>query len=539
MNNSELNSSRCIFQKSRTGDIVPALCLPQGIQPLHSMIDPYREALRLISTIEKDTGFLIFLGLGGGFLPETALEQTDAFITVIDFDKEMIAELYDNKDYSKLLSDSRFNILIDPSYEEIKSFILDHYKPAIHGGIKTIPLRTRVEIDKTNFNCAAEAIRESLDIVTTDYTVQAHFGKRWFSNIIRNIKQISNNEVLITKIREQFEKNYEAAIVAAGPSLDLQIPALTELKNRGVFIISSDTALPALLFNGILPDIIVSIDCQHISYYHFLSAMLNVNKAGDIPLFLDIASPPLLSRIKGFLPVYFSGGHPLTRYISDIDTSLPVLDTSGGNVTYVCLSLAEYLNVNRLTIFGADFSYINSQSYAKGTYIYPYFYKRQNRLSTLETLFSKFLYRSPFLQKTDSTNQYFETASLRLYREKLEEKIAVMDAEIIIAQGLGAPIKIKREERSVKPSVWNKEKRSKTTGVEFLEQYKDAIGDLPPVGEKENYIKKLDDKQLQIFITLLPYAAAVKRHNPELGYRELIKEVKQRCIKEIKQVLSN
>jgi len=247
----------------------------------------------------------------------------------------------------------------------------------------------------------------------------------------------------------------------------------------------------------------------------------------------------LLSGFSGFSPIFFSGGHPLARYISDTWRSFPVLDTSGGNVTYTCLSLAEYTGIKRITIFGADFSYIESQTYARGTYIYPYFHKRQNRLSPLETQFSRLLYRSPFLQDSTIKKNYYETSSLRFYRKKLEEKAATMSAEIKIEKGFGAPIFINKKQKAVSSEqrAERNEQKKQITGLEFLKQYRDDINALPLFNGKENYIKKLNEKQTRVFITLLPYMAAIKKRSPKLGCKELIEEVKLRCVTEIERVL--
>ena len=519
------------FSVSRSGETVPVL---KG-QSLHSLIDPKREAQRLVSTINQRTNFLIFLGFGGGFLPEAALEQTDAYVIVIDFNLNGIAEIFSSRDYSELIKNDRFYLLAHPSCDEIKTFILEQYKPPLSGGIQIIPLRARAEIDKPLFDGAIAAVQEAIEIVSGDFTVQAHFGKRWFSNIIRNIKQSSTNSEQPEIYKKQI---HEAAIIAAGPSLDSQLYSIAELKARNVFIISTDTALPVLAHNRITPDAVVSIDCQHISYYHFLNCSLNVS----IPLFLDIASPPLLSHFSGFTPVFFSSGHPLARYFSG--DSLPSLDTSGGNVTYACLSAAEYLGAERIYLFGADFAYINSRSYARGTYIYPHFYKRQNRLSPIEAQFSKFLYRSPFLpsengQLKTRNEKYFETASLRFYRKKLEEKASLMNAEIICAVGSGAPVSIckkQKTERGERLTI-DRERGGMSDGVKFLEKYKDDIAKLPDTENKRNYFTGLNLKNKSIFTTLLPFMAAVKKMKPELTLKELIKEVKRCCISEIEYVL--
>jgi len=525
--------------QSRSGEKVPAIILPSGDKPLHSLIDPKREAQKLISTITEETGFIIFLGLGGGFAVQEALEHTNAQLLVIDYNAAGLEYLFSNIDYSQIFKNERISLLIDPNTDKIKNYIAQHYKPALCGGIKTIPLRTRIEADFSKFETAVKFIQEAIDSVSGDYSVQAHFGKRWFSNIIRNLKAAETQPQSLGKpgaIKE-------IAIIAAGPSLDMQIPAVKEKKSNGAFIISSDTALPALLHNGIEPDAAVSIDCQHISFYHFMSCPSR-NSVKNIPLFLDIASPPLLRDFSA-TPVFFSSAHPLALYISRSFKPLPSLDTSGGNVTYACLSLAEKLGAEQITLFGADFAYVNSSAYARGTYIYPYFDKKQNRLSPAQALLSTFLYRSPFLpaQKSEQSapNKFYETGQLRFYREKLEEKAASMDAQIFSAQGMGAPInlpqKLARNTAAGRP-FFNTENAAADSAA-FLRQYSADVAALPKFTQNNayNYLRALSEKETVIFTTLLPLCAAIKYRRVELKTSELIEEVKNYCTQEIAKVI--
>jgi len=515
------------FLKSRSGETVPG-----NPNPLHSMIDPKREASRLVQS--ADAAFTVFLGLGGGFAPEAALQLTDTqAVIVIDFCIEDIACLFSAIDYTNLIKNENLFLLIDPSPQEVKDLIIENYNPSLYGGIRTIPLRTRTEQDIAKFEEAAAAIQEALETVGADYSVQAHFGKRWFSNIIRNIKQAEG----CLESFWQDEKNFSvqhAAIVAAGPSLDTQMPSLCEIKSRNAFIISSDTALPALLHNGIEPDAVVSIDCQHISYYHFFGCDLR-----GIPLILDIASPRMIADFSP-RPVFFSSGHPLAMYISQAWRQFVNLDTSGGNVTYACLSLAEKLGAKHITLFGADFSYIRSRTYARGTYVYPFFTRKQNRLCPLEAGLSSLLYRSPFLPRESihEKGEYHETQQLRFYRKKLEEKASCMTAEISCAQGLGAPLNLQKKTIGAvtEASPFSADREAEKTALAFLEQYSEDIASLPRARGGENYMKKLNAAQGRIFTTILPYTAAVKKREPSLKLEDLINETKRRCVEEIRRV---
>jgi hypothetical protein len=401
-----------------------------------------------------------------------------------------------------------------------------------------LPLRTRAELDKQKFSAAGDAIQRAIERVSSDYSVQAYFGTRWFANIIRNLGPAQLQNRSVPPIRE-------AAICAAGPSLDDQIPLLLEQKQkRELFVISADTSLPALLYRGLRPDAVVSIDCQHISYYHFMGA-----DCADIPLFLDIASPPLLSGFSG-KPFFFSGGHPLAAYISQEWRPLPLLDTSGGNVTYACLSLAERLGAQRITVYGADFSYPAGRVYARGTYIYPFFERRQERRPPLEAQLSSFLYRTPFLPAEDTEHVFaqteippYETAALRRYRKSFVQKVLTMEADVSAAQGRGMPLlfdSIGKPSRPVDPrnrvfSLFAPGKMMMDAN-RFLEQYRRDIEALP-VFSHETF-RGLELEQRRVFITLLPQAAAFRHRHPDLSIPDLVEAVKRYSIDEISVVNS-
>jgi len=531
------SSGRYTFIESRTGRVVPAFVDGAGsVHALHSAVDPEKEAQRLAASLNEgwpEPGFVVFLGLGAAYAAEAALNAGKAsHILVIDFDINGIAELLGSREYTAL-GDPRFTLLADPDDKLIQKTILELYNPCLCGGIRTLPLRARVDRDKEKFAMAGGAVQRAIEKISADYSVQAHFGMRWFSNIIRNIgiaRPVSKNAPQISGAVGN------VAICAAGPSLDGQIPLLRD-RRESLFVIATDTSLPALLAGGVKPDAIVSIDCQHISYWHFMGSD---SDCADIPLFLDIASPPLLSGFSSS-PIFFAGGHPLAAYLSQKWMPLPVIDTSGGNVTYACLSLAERLGAKRITVYGADFSYPLGKPYARGTYFYPLFERQQNRLSPLEARVSSFLYRSPFLPPEYGGNRgnvfpCYETSALRFYRKSFEAKASSMEAEVIAESGLGMPLEIRK--KTSKPisggQIMNfAPNKAMMDSKEFLDQYKKDIKALPVFGRGMN----LSPNERQVFTTLLPLIAAMKHRHPELATPDLIEAVKIFCCKKIECVL--
>jgi hypothetical protein len=525
-----LNSNHYSFVEGKNNKEIPAFVDKTGqAHTLHSLISPEREAEKIIATLQ-DEGFIIIMGLGGGYLAEAALKKnTVQKVLVIDYGLDGIAELLCSKDYISLFSDPRFTLLPDADPQTIEAALTAAYLPCIHNGIRVIPLRARCDFDTEHFFTASDAIRRALDKVSVDYSVQAYFGRRWFSNIVRNVFSLEKQFGIIAP-------ESRIAICAAGPSLDLQLPQLKS-KAGNVHIISTDTATGTLLNAGIEPDAVISIDCQHISYLHFLGHDIT-----HIPLFLDLASPPLLfSRTAS--PVFFSGGHPLANYISAFFKKIPFVDTSGANVTFAAVSLAEKLGAKQVEIYGADFSYPFGNTYTKGAFFYPYLNMKQTRLEPSTAGLYNFLFKNKTLRRIEKeTSYYYETRALAMYRKSLEKKAESAVCAIEVVPGDGAPAHIQqhrsdaaRDRRTIE--LFSSGKNS-VSAAGFLSGYSKRIKELPaPDKHSGDYMAGLSDFDKNIFTTILPAAAAIKRSYPSLTTGELVEEVKNYCSAKIDELL--
>jgi hypothetical protein len=524
------------FLEARTGEVIPAWVDSAGsAHPLHSAVDPRREARRLIGSLNTGTeGFLILLGLGGGYYAEAALEREDiSLVLALDYGITGVAELFAAKDYTGILGDPRFHLMVDAGADKIGEYIPALYRPVLSEGIRTLPLRARTAFSPEQFTGAAAAVESAVKKISADYSVQAYFGTRWFSNIVRNVLAAGETPPPLASLAP-LERVKRAAVAAAGPSLGGQTREIRERRGE-LFLIAVDTSLPVLLAEDISPDAVVSIDCQHISYYHFLGGLPE-----NTLLFTDLASPPLVAS-RSASTRFFSGGHPLTRFVSRFWRAFPEVDTSGGNVTYAALSLAETLGAGSIEIYGADFSYPLGTSYARGAYIYPHFEIRQGRLSPLESLFSTFLYRAPLTKITKDRGWYYETDSLNFYRLRLEEKCRSLNARVIPVEGLGAPLQIPPRTRRPPPGEipdFFSPGAAKMNAVEFLSLYGKKIESLPAFkGAQASWLHDRSAGEYAVLTTLLPAAAAIKRRHPDLKTAELLDETKGYCLRELAAVL--
>jgi hypothetical protein len=525
---------RVSFKRSRTGNPVPVVEVAGREIALHSLIDPDREGER-IAAAQPPGGFLVALGLGAGYgLKPYLRSSATSGILLIEYNAALLRACLEEIDLSEHFVDTRLAVLLDPGPGEIEEALLSAYVPPLSGDIRTLPLRSRTDLDPEFFGRATDAVRSVLGRISDDYSVQAFFGKLWFRNAVRNLFAAERPSPPIKPARR-------AVITAAGPSLELGLGELTRARAEGAIVIATDTSLPCLLGNGIRPDAVVSIDCQAISYYHFMKGIPE-----GIPLVLDLASPNRLARLSGSVR-FFSSGHPFCAFLSSRWRPFPALDTSGGNVTHAALSLAEALGADKALLLGADFSYPDGKSYARGTYIYDYFTRMDYRLSPLESSFSGFVFRTPSVIREGDVDRegrpYYRyiTKPLMAYREHLERFAAGAPLAVSALRGRGVEIRIEEKPRTGRRSrPLFVAGAASESAASFLKWYAKQLRTLPgPFEPAASYLASLDPEARDLWTTLLPSASAFQRSaSPErLPSARLLETTRAWALLEIEEAL--
>ncbi|MBN2050985.1 MAG: motility associated factor glycosyltransferase family protein [Spirochaetales bacterium] len=490
------------FVPSKTGLPVPRIVCPRGDILLHSSVDPEKEALRLSGSCETG-GYIIFLGLGGGFQILPFLQRSDiSGILVIDKDVSLFRSILARYDLRKLILDPRVYLLIDSDPQAIASWILSSYIPAIMGDIQTLFLRPRMETEEEYFRSVLEGIKGVLGKLADDYTVQTHFGKKWFINTLANLETAEESTATLSPIKKAF-------ITGAGPSLERQLPVIREQRSSAT-LIATDTSLPCLLEAGIPPDLVISIDCQQITYHHFLAGYPE-----EIPLVLDLASPAGITRLSR-KNVFFSSGHPFSQYVNSNWRHFPRIDISGGNVSHAAVSLADTLGAEEIRLYGTDFSFPEGKSYARGSYLYPYFMEREYRSVPLEGHFYSFLMRNKNIVKEYSPQGIrYTTKPMISYKERLEEASRGLQARLIPEAGLGVPLMIDaslKKKRSERVSRFFSAGKPECPWREFLADYHRGLTQLPePFDPLASYFEALSAGEKDLWTTLYPAAAVVRK----------------------------
>lgn len=498
-----LDDNRYECRPSRNGLAVPWIRQHGQESSVHSTIDPRKEGFRFFQH-NAHTGFLIFSGFGGGYHIHPFLdEQEISGIIIVEESLAYLKMLFSALDLTRIILDPRVSWLVEADETTIHNHLLETYIPAVSGDLHYLPLSSRTGKGNPYFDMVRRAIRESVEHLSADYSVQSYFGKRWLKNTIMNIPTASRAVSTIPSVQKAY-------VIAAGPGLEQHIE---KIRNHpaSVSLIATDTALPLLQSLGIRPDMVVSIDCQQITYHHFLKGYPK-----DVPLVLDLASPHFMASLSD-RPFFFTSGHPFSQYINKQWRQFPFIDTSGGNVGHAAVSLAARLGAREIHLFGADFSYPLGKSYARGTYLYPYFTSLSSRSMPLEHAFLDFLYRNDTLTRSSEGDGFtYTTRPMLNYRSRLNRLGSDLDSTLYHYQYDGdvlvSPRQVADTCRQRISSPLFGAGTASMDWDELLSQYDAGLAALPEAGYSYPlYRSRLSEEQQFLCLTLFPACAAIRK----------------------------
>ena len=403
------------FEEAKNGKRIPVFLSGRTME---SRYNPDRDAQNLCDSIEEGYSFFLVLGIGSGlFIKLLAKRFPEAKIIGLELYQEDLDFLCRQQEIQELENNYKDKLRF-VSLDKLEALLCESYIPAKYGNLKIIEQRAWINENKDSLNQINAVLQKALGIISADFSVQAHFGKLWTTNIMNNAGLAEKLSVVSKYSISTSDLKKTAVIVAAGSSLDKTVE-LIKVKNS-YYIIATDTAGLSLINKGIIPDIIISIDGQSVSYNHFMKACKAEEKK---PLYaFDFCSN--FSAVKhlaeaGANITFFCSGHPLSSAINlSAGSPFPLLFSGAGTVTITALDFALQAGFQKLMILGADFAYQEGKAYTSGTYLDTLYNKASSKLSETEQTFAKLMYRTELIDLSDKIKT---TQILQAYKTSLEK----------------------------------------------------------------------------------------------------------------------
>ncbi|MEE8440318.1 MAG: 6-hydroxymethylpterin diphosphokinase MptE-like protein [Spirochaetia bacterium] len=423
--------------ESRSGHVVTGAVVAGRNRFFHSTYDPLREADRLSAGVDTETA--IVLGFGTGYHLAPLLRRV-ARLIVVEPDLHSIVHALRRVDLTEALSHSCLRMVVGEATADLVGSVAELYLPAVHGSASVVALPGRIQADPDRFAAIQKDLRVGLELVANDFAVQAQFGRLWLRNTIANLAALtsatrtSGRDLSGSRVYPDLH-GHPVVVTAAGPSLNDALGSLSVTSD--VVLLATDTSLPTLTEAGITPDAVVTVDCQTVSYLHYLTAGFP-----QTLLLADLAAPPsVFSAHRRVGPLV--SRHPLHRLLRTLGADLQGFDSSGGNVTHAAVSLAVSLGAASITVVGADFSYPNGESYARGSYVHNLFAVQASRTRPWSDALYHFARDRPGAYQDEKSPSTLRLPTLDRYREALERLADDVSIPVAIRSGTDAQVRLR------------------------------------------------------------------------------------------------
>ncbi len=381
----------------------------------HSKYTPGREAEKVVKNFGFSAKKQIFvLGSGLGYY----LEQFDKDNK---FDKIIVIEPYLSIFYAALCFNDLSNflnsnkiILIIENDEQIFDIVRRNVNISLNKEIAFLEHAPSLKLFSQKYSEIYKFIKETINFQKVNIATDIEQARKWRNNIISNIPYIFKSP----KADDFFGKckNIPAMCVAAGPSLDKNIKYLKGARGRSI-ILCVDTAVNALLKEGIHPDIVVTMDAKENNYLNHLSGSLEELKESTIIL-SEFATHPLLHQNWNGKTIFFTMKRNFSGWIEKNTGNYSVLET-GGTVSHSMVDFAYKIGANPVILVGQDLAYTDRKSHASGTA----FANRKigdKKLIEVEGIEGKVYTDKAFLSMLSFFNNYFNIHTDRIFVDATE-----------------------------------------------------------------------------------------------------------------------
>lgn len=333
---------------------------------LDSLYDSEIQVKTLIDALSDGMSLgakLVMFGLGNGMYAKYFLEKvtSDHEIFVVEPSMSILKTALENYDLSDVLKNNRFHISViegknETAYRDYFSALLiftDLYsiRYTVYTGYQVV--------FESELECWMNQMNHTFNMIGSERKLYRDYGRTFVVNNYACFPYVAKSKSL-KKLIDNMPEDIPAIIVSAGPSLSKNIKELRKAKGKSV-LIAVDAAVNPMLRNGIVPDLMVSVDPIKGAEY------VAEEGAEFIPLVCGMNSGAALTRAHKGVKLYVSDMNPfLESFFYKACGTLLHLET-GGSVSTSAFHLAYLLKCRTIILVGQDLAYTGNKSHAENS----------------------------------------------------------------------------------------------------------------------------------------------------------------------------
>jgi|GEM_PF-2425704 len=361
---------------------------------IHSLYDPIKEAKTIVESLKLQSGniyLFIVLGVGLGYHVEILKNEfPNSIMLPVELDDD-VALNYANSVGGFLITNYNTNdiytILNFVDFMQVRD-------------VRFVILPGAYRLNAERYKSISEDIHNIVKAKFSDLLTRVNFDKLWIKNIFLNLPNLTRfGSLSENELKNDFNYllNKPFVVLGAGYSVWLLFDVLKKYRDKFVLGVV-DTALKTTLSQGIIPDIVFSLDSQLANIKDFFGVETKGLTLKGLTLISDITvSPELIRNFRGniFLSktshievignVIFEMTNSAISWIEELAEYKLLGLESGGSVSTNLFHLSLLLGSNPSIMVGVDLGFPYLFSHIPGSPNHEYFTIHSDYFSTSDT----------------------------------------------------------------------------------------------------------------------------------------------------------
>lgn len=333
---------------------------------VHSKYNPIREAEAIVDKLSEDQDIdeqthVVFYGIGLGYHIEAFIDRyPQVSYSIVEPSAEILAAYFDHKILKKYLNKKLLMLQFGNQADAL-------YAKAVQSKDKNLlicELSAYPQVFKTEYTAFLSEFKQIIKEQRSSLHTNFAFKKRWIINSVNNFKVVLQTPNMLLEDHDFF-KGKSALLVAAGPSLDLEIENLKKIKAEGLaYIFSVSSAINTLIHHGIEPDGMCTYDPSERNQVVFNK----INELGitTIPMiFGSSVGYEVLEQYQGPKYHMLTNQDTVAAYFLRSESGEAIeMVIDAPTISVVTLELLEKLGFSQIVLVGQNLAYTEEKKYS-------------------------------------------------------------------------------------------------------------------------------------------------------------------------------
>lgn len=370
---SQLNdvSKEVLIEMARSGQNTLRVMNQGKSNYLHSKYDPQKEAEAVIEkfTVREEItvdSHIVFYGAGLGYHIDSFVNKyPEVDFSIFEPSIEVINYFLNEKSLSKYSSQAFKGITCEAVEVNIQTFFNKTLQTSSKRTIICV-LPSYENVFNDNYQAFLKAIKDFTKIKRSSIHTNLAFKQRWILNSVINFENVLKTPNVLLESKNDFSDK-TAILVAAGPSLDLELENLKRIKTEKMaYIFSVGSSINTLVENDIIPDAMCTYDPQGTNQNVF--EKVYSSEITSIPMIFGTSvGCETVQRYNGPKCHMITSQDTISRYfLKPIDHNELIMVNDAPSIAVMTLELLQKMNFKEIILVGQNLAYKNKVYYAGG-----------------------------------------------------------------------------------------------------------------------------------------------------------------------------